>query len=120
LHQQIDWQSKSKTLISDSAVNETVAQHYFATLQCRSDYFRYMFGSVSEKQESFRPRSSLIGCHQKLPDESSVRFGCQQDRQALLSEIVCNQICDSCFPTAVDSLESDEETMHSGVPPVHS
>jgi hypothetical protein len=120
LHQLLDWQSKPETLISDSAVNETVAQHNFATLQSRSDYFRYMFGSVSEKQESFRPRSSLIGCHQKLFDESSVRFGCQQDRQALLSEIVCNQICDSRFPTAVDAFKSDEETVHFGVPPVRS
>jgi hypothetical protein len=72
-----------------------------------------MFGSVSEKQESFRPCSSLIGCHQKLPDESSVWLGCQQNRQALLSETVCNQIRNSRFPTAVDSLESDEETTHS-------
>jgi hypothetical protein len=79
-----------------------------------------MFGSVSKKQESFRPCSSLIGCHQKLPDESSVWLGCQQNRQALLSEIVCNQICDSRFPTAVDAFKSDEETVHFGVPPVHS
>jgi hypothetical protein len=72
-----------------------------------------MFDSVGKKQESFRPRSSLIGCHQKLFDESSVRFGCQQDRQALLSEMGSNQVCDSRFPTAVDALESDEETTHS-------
>jgi hypothetical protein len=31
-----------------------------------------------------------------------------------------NQVCDSRFPTAVDALESDEETVHFGVPPVHS
>jgi hypothetical protein len=55
-----------------------------------------------------------------LFDESSVRFGCQQDRQALSSEMVCNLICDGRFPTAVDALESDEETVHFGVPPVHS
>jgi hypothetical protein len=117
LHQLLDWQSKPETLISDSAVNETVAQHYFATLQSRSDYFRYMFGSVSEKQESFRPRSSFIGCHQELFDESSVWLGCQQDRQALSSEMVCNQIRNSRFPTAVDAFKGDEETVHSVRPP---
>jgi hypothetical protein len=55
-----------------------------------------------------------------LFDESSVRFGCQQDRQALSSEMVCNLICDGRFPTAVDAFKSDEETVHFGVPPVHS
>jgi hypothetical protein len=112
LHQLLDWQSKSETLIGDSAVNETVAQHYFATLQRRSDYFRCMFGSVGKKQESLGPRSSLTECHQKLPDVSSVWLGCQQDRQALSSEMVCDQIRNSRFPTAVDALKGDEETVH--------
>jgi hypothetical protein len=28
--------------------------------------------------------------------------------------MVCNLICDGRFPTAVDALESDEETVHFG------